>query len=376
MEQNLPQIKRLGTDKNLAFPSPDRAGTIRTTVRTAPILASRCLGGRFIVPRRVIKKTWKDLRWLAAYTVIMVLMIPFALLPLKSSSALGGKLGVLLYYLVGKWRRCGEQTITALLPKFQAQGTWNSPAAFIREVFSNLGILLPELSRLYFGTGRPLVDRVEFRGMENYEAAQREGRGIIAVTAHCGNWELMALALGLRTKPIAVVARHAKKAYFSKMLEKIRTRYGNKVIYRDHGVKDMLLFLKGNGMIGILPDQVVLPPHGILVDFFGRPCWTSAMPVKLALKTGSPVVPLFIHRENGRNIVTFHPALDLLATGSNDARILDGTTKMNRAIENHIRRYPTQWNWLYRRWKGVPASAPASPDCQARSRDFAGVARY
>jgi KDO2-lipid IV(A) lauroyltransferase len=137
----------------------------------------------------------------------------------------------------------------------------------------------------------------------------------------------------------------------------------------------MLLFLKGNGLIGLLPDQVVLPPHGILVDFFGRPCWTSAMPVKLALKTGSPVLPLFIHRENGRNIVTFHPALDLLAIGSNEERILDGTTKMNRAIENHILRHPTQWNWLYRRWKGVPASAPASPDCQALARDLSAVPR-
>jgi KDO2-lipid IV(A) lauroyltransferase len=308
----------------------------------------------------VIKTIWKDLRWLAAYAVIMIVMIPFALLPSKLSAALGEKLGVLLYYLLGKWRRCGEQTIAALLPHFQAQGSWNSSAAFIREVFVNLGALLPELSRLYFGTGQPLLDSVEFRGMENYDAAQREGRGIIAVTAHCGNWELMALALGLRTKPIAVVARHAKKAYFSKMLEKIRTRYGNKVIYRDHGVKDMLLFLKGNGLIGILPDQVVRPPHGILVDFFGRPCWTSAMPIKLALKTGSSVLPVFIHRENGRNIITFHSALELLATGSNEERILDGTIKMNLAIENHIRKYPTQWNWLYRRWKGVPDQ----PDCQ------------
>jgi KDO2-lipid IV(A) lauroyltransferase len=115
----------------------------------------------------------------------------------------------------------------------------------------------------------------------------------------------------------------------------------------------MLLFLKGGGLIGILPDQKVLPPHGILVNFLGRKCWTTVMPVKLALKTGSPILPFFIHRENGRNIVTIKPALELLTTGTDEERILDGSTKMNQAIEDHILQYPSQWNWLYQRWKGV-----------------------
>jgi len=77
------------------------------------------------------------------------------------------------------------------------------------------------------------------------------------------------------------------------------------------------------------------------------------MPAKLSLKTGSPLLPFFIHRENGRNIVTIQPALELLTTGSDEERILDGTRKVNQAIENHILQYPAQWNWLYRRWKGV-----------------------
>lgn len=301
--------------------------------------------------------SWDDIRWFAAYTALMIIMIPFALLPPRLSTFCGEKLGTLLYYLLGKWRRKGIQTITSMLPYLQAQPSWdsrlNSPDFIIRQVFANIGILVAELSRLYFGSGKPLIDAVEFRGLENYEKALSKGCGIIGITAHCGNWELMALALGLRTKPIAVVARTMKKDYFSRILEKIRTRHGNRVIYRDNGVKEMLLFLKEGGLIGILPDQKVLPPHGILVDFFGRQCWTTVMPVKLALKTGSPILPFFIHRENGRNIVTIKPELQLLTVGSVAERILDGSTKMNLAIENHILQYPTQWNWLYRRWKGV-----------------------
>jgi len=300
--------------------------------------------------------TWNDLRWFAAYVALMTVMIPFALLPPKLSVALGEKLGLLLFHLLSKWRRKGIQTVASFMPylSLHAPETQNSsPEEIIRQLFVNIGLLIAELSRLYTGTGKTLIDAVEFRGLENYEIAHRKGRGIIGITAHCGNWELMALAMGLRTTPIAVVARTMKKDYFSKVLERLRTRFGNKVIYRDNGVKEMLLFLKNGGLVGILPDQVVRPPHGILVDFFGRPCWTTVMPVKLALKTGSPILPFFIHRENGRNIVTIQPELDLLTEGSDQECILDGSIKMNQALEKHILQHPTQWNWLYRRWKGV-----------------------
>lgn len=300
---------------------------------------------------------WKDLRWFAAYIALMIVMIPLALLPQGVSIRAGEKLGFLLYHLLGKWKKTGIETVSSLLPYLQAQPSWNctenSPEAIIRRLFGNLGILVAELSRLYFGKGRPLLEAVEFRGLENYAAAHRKGRGIIGITAHCGNWELMAIAFGLCITPVGVVAREMKKDYFSRVLEKIRTMYGNKIIYRDNGVREMLTFLKGNGALGILPDQVVLPPHGMLVDFFGRPSWTTFMPAKLALKTGGAILPFFTHRENGRNIMTLYPELELLSEGSNEERILDATIKMNKAIEHHILQYPAQWNWLYRRWKGV-----------------------
>ncbi len=301
---------------------------------------------------------WDDIRWFAAYLALMTVMVPFALLPQKLSVRIGEKFGTLLYHILRKWRRTGIQTISETLPYLQAQPSWNSsensPEAIIRQLFANMGILIAELSFLYFGRGRNLLESVEFRGLENYEAAHRKGKGIVGITAHSGNWELMAIAFGLGVTPIGVVAREMKKDYFSKVLEKIRTRYGNKIIYRDNGVREMLTYLKENGALGMLPDQVIRPPHGMLVDFFDRPCWTTFMPAKLALKTGAALLPFFIHRENGKNITTIYPEIELLTVGSDAERILDGTIKMNQAIEKHILQHPTQWNWFYRRWKGVP----------------------
>jgi KDO2-lipid IV(A) lauroyltransferase len=299
----------------------------------------------------------KDLKWYAAYITLMTVMIPFTIIPLRLSVWTGGQLGKVLYFILPKWRRIGLETISLLLPQLEKYPEWReracSPDDVIRQVFVNMGIFIAELSRLYFGKDKELLESVEFKGLEHFERAREKGGGIIGITAHCGNWELMPLAIGAMVTPIAIIARTMKKDYFNRALEKIRLRHGNRIIYRDSGVKVMFSFLKSNGIMGMLPDQVVKAPHGILADFFGRPAWTTVMPVKLALKTGSPLIPFFIHREGGKNIITIYPEIELMTTGSDNERILDGTVKMNRAIEHHIIRYPDQWNWLYRRWKGT-----------------------
>jgi KDO2-lipid IV(A) lauroyltransferase len=299
----------------------------------------------------------KDLRWLGAYLGLKLLMLPFVIMPPRLAVPVGKLLGALLYRLLGKWRRTGVETLSAALPYLRSQPEWGggdaSAEEIIRELFANIGIMAAELSRLYFGNYRPLLETVEFRGVENFENARKKGCGVIGVAAHSGNWELMAAAVGASVCPLAVVARTMKKEYLDRMLEQIRTRHGNSVIYRENGVKGMFTVLKANGFVGILPDQSVKPPHAIPVDFLGQPAWTTIMPVKLALKTGSPILPFFAHREGDRTIVTIHPPLELLASGSDDERIMDGTIKMNRAIGEHVLRYPSQWNWLYRRWKGA-----------------------
>ena len=287
----------------------------------------------------------------------MILTIPFALLPLKTAVWTGEKLGLVLYRILRGWRILGYENIEKMLPWLRQQPGWdpayNSPARLTGELFENMGRLVAEISRLYHGIDRGLLETIEFRGMEHFDNASARGKGVLFITAHCGNRELMALSFGAKFKPVAVVAKPMKKQYIDKLLEKMRYRHGNSVIYRDHAVREILTTLKSNGIVGILVDQVAPPPHGVVAQFMGRPAWTTRMPVKVAMKSKAALLPIFIHREGVRNIVTIHPEMELGREGSEDERIQRDTDRLNRYIEEQIIRFPAQWNWFYRRWKGT-----------------------
>ncbi|NJD91026.1 MAG: lysophospholipid acyltransferase family protein [Geobacter sp.] len=303
----------------------------------------------------------ESLKWFSAYIGLLTLLIPFALLPLSVSAHLGRYLGRLLKIILPKWHRIGLQTVSERLDFMQRHPLWNSgnlqPGELIDQLFANTGLFIAELSKLYFGMDSELMAAVEIRGLEHYTTAHARGRGIIGITAHAGNWELMALTFGAKIHPVGVVARNMKRGYLDAMLEKIRLRHGNHLIYRDSGAKEMLQLLKNNGVLGILPDQVVKPPHGIPANFLGAPAWTSVMPAKLTIKTGCAMLPFFTHKEGGKNIITIYPELEIPQQGSEAERILELTTRMNSAIGEHVIRHPAQWNWLYRRWKGNPGAA-------------------
>jgi KDO2-lipid IV(A) lauroyltransferase len=144
-----------------------------------------------------------------------------------------------------------------------------------------------------------------------------------------------------------------KKQYIDTLMERMRSRHGNSVIYRDQMVRKILTLLKANGFVGMIVDQVAPPPHGVIAQFLGRPAWSTKMPVKMAMKSGAALLPIFIHREGDRNILTIHPEMELSTGGNEEERILRDTDRLNRYIEGYIIRYPSQWNWFYRRWKGI-----------------------
>lgn len=293
------------------------------------------------------------IRWLLETALIILFSFPVAVLPHKIALKVGEILGLSVFYIWGSRRKIAIENIKGV--KAISQPLTPNPHGLAKETFKNLGKSIVEIIKIYYGLGKSVIDNVEVRGVENYLKAKSKNKGVIFITGHCGNWELMALAFGVKVDNVSVVARMQDNPYLNRLVENIRAKYGNNVIYKKGALKGMLSGLKKNKGIGILMDQAVLKDEGYKIDFLRRPAWTTKMPALMAKKTGAAVVPIFIHRASGSNrdthVIHIYPEVALSAEDDTEKAIIEDTKRFSGFIENYIKEHPTEWLWIHKRWK-------------------------
>ncbi|QXE85838.1 lysophospholipid acyltransferase family protein [Geomonas nitrogeniifigens] len=304
----------------------------------------------------------KQVRWYLEMAFFVVVSSTIALFPNSVALSAGRLLGRTAFLFLGRRRRIAIANLEASLPFLERQPGWQGGTAkeVARGVFENLGCCIVEVCKIYRGRGQELIDNVEFRGLEHFDAAFAKGKGLIFITAHSGNWELLALAFGVHKHELSVVARRQDNPHLNRMVERIRKSYGNGLIYKDGALRAMFSALKKREVVGLLIDQAVQSEWGILADFLGRPAWTMRMPSLIARKSGAPLVPAFIHREGDKSVITIHPEYRLSAAEDPEVAAFEDACGLNRYIEEYVVRHPEQWYWVHKRWKNAPQPA-ASP---------------
>jgi KDO2-lipid IV(A) lauroyltransferase len=296
----------------------------------------------------------KTIIWPIQAAVFYLFTLAFALLPERFTGPAGQLIGRMSAFLIRRRRTTAIENINLALPAMSKKPDWNfprqSPEEIASEMFSHLGMSLIETCRLYHGRGIEVLEQIEVRGRENMEAAKARGKGVVILTGHCGNWELAALALARHfNTPMSVVARRQNNPWLNRMVEKMRLRYDNLIIYKDNAFRNMLSVIRKNGFIGLLVDQAVFPEEGALIDFLGRKAWASKAPVLLARKSGTAIVPAFIHREADHHVIDIYPELTFSSDKSDEAVAAD-VQKYSSVIEDFIARHPVDWYWVHRRW--------------------------
>lgn len=261
----------------------------------------------------------------------------------------GSALGLAFFFCSKRYRTVAIKNLRAAYP--EAGEEWVKKTAL--EVFRHFAREGLQFFRLLSLSRQEVDAMIDVEGTEHIDRALSSGKGCVAITAHYGNWELLARKLAMQGYAINVIARDSDDPGLTGMGTRMRESGGYKVFDKDQPIIGAFRRLKLNEILGILPDQN--ESEGILVPFFGRLARTATGPAVLALRSGAPMLSAFAHRkEDGRYLGRVYPIIDFQPTGDDEADIASLTALFTQAIETEVRTNPTQWLWLHDRWKSSP----------------------
>lgn len=266
----------------------------------------------------------------------------------KTSYKLASKLGSLWFAIDHRHRRIAIDNLTLV---FGQKRNAHEIFTMARSVFHNIAKIPFEIAWSIRVSEKELLKELEIRGFKNFEEAYSKGKGALLMTVHAGNWELLPSAITSAGYCLNFVYRPLNFKPVNIFLEQYRTRFGAKVIPKHRSLRKILKQLKNKECVGILFDQDPGIANGVFVDFFNIPTCTNKGLAFLALRTGAPVVPVFMVREGMRFFVEIGKEIPLYEGSSLETNIIVNTAAYNRSIEEFILAYPEQWFWVHRRWK-------------------------
>jgi len=223
--------------------------------------------------------------------------------------------------------------------------------------YAHLGRLVVEFLRFYWLSDARRAAMVRVENLEAILRAADQGKGLLVLTGHFGNWEVATLA-GISTFPqyrgrFHFVRRPLQPRWFDALVTRRFRRAGFGVLPKRGSLEAILQRLTAGDAVVYVFDQHAGGSDGIPVEFFGHPAGTFRSLAILALATGAPVIPAASWREpDGRHVLRFEEALPLVECENTTEAIRKNTRAYNAALERLVLRHPEQWFWVHRRWKG------------------------
>ncbi|MFM9905725.1 MAG: lysophospholipid acyltransferase family protein [Pyrinomonadaceae bacterium] len=264
-------------------------------------------------------------------------------------------LGTTPFILRNLWRT-GMRNLEIAFPAESV--AWR--ASVLNGTFENLGRVLGELSQFHKYTRDDLARFTEFDFDQEtktvYEKNKSEGRGVLLVTGHMGNWEMLVFAFAALYEPISYLARPLDNPKIEEMLTRFRIRFGNTPINKSNSAMLAIKILREGGGLGILSDVNAHPKEGVFVPFFGVPACTPTGAAMIAIRSNALIFPVVCvwEKEIGRYKLVHGDLLAPANTGNRRRDILETTAAYTAELERIIRQYPGQWMWIHKRWKTRP----------------------
>lgn len=287
------------------------------------------------------------------FFVLHLLASFFQNLSHKQALTVGSRMGDFLRILLTSKSRLTRTNLEKAFPELA--GT-EEIKRLEREIFRHFGKVGAEFLRFPVLSDDWIREHVSVEGLHYMNDLLGQGRGVLAFSAHFGNWELALKRLALEVPTqVHVVIRRIKDTNVHCFIKSYRERYGKAVsILQDHSAISVLKILKKNGIVVGVLDQNSSVDEGVFSPFFGRPAATYSSLSRISLKYGIPLLPVFDARISEENHhVKLGPPLLIPDLPEPDA-IQQLTDQATARIEENVRKYPEQWIWMHNRWKTVP----------------------
>jgi KDO2-lipid IV(A) lauroyltransferase len=260
----------------------------------------------------------------------------------------GKMLGNLLYYLAAPQRRVVRRNL-------QFSHIESSPQqiqSFAKRIFQHFGITILELLQMTCFSQKELLANLHIENKEILAEALARQRGIVLVSAHLGNyemaWQYVPCYFG---RQIVGVAKKMRNVRLDRFIHQIRTRFGNRILYKKGALPEMVQTLRQGEIVGILMD-ISRRFEGVEVTFLGRRATATPAAALLGIRCKSPIIPAFCHRNgNGKLIVCVEHPIEIQRTKDLRFDLQKNTQLITDRVEQALRNYPEQWNWMLKRWK-------------------------
>ncbi len=270
------------------------------------------------------------------------------LLSFEQAGRLGASLGSAVFNLTSLRKEVTLDNIRRAFP-LHAPEQVNDIA---RGAYCNYGRSICEMLWSQGKTEADLKPLVRIVNREIFDEAKAGARGIILLSGHFGSWEMIVLSLRLNLGvPFLIIAQEQRNRLVDRFINAGRSRFGNTVVYMSESVRKTIQTLKNGDTVALLGDQSA-PKESVFVDFFGRPAATHRGAAVFSLKTGAPLVMMFlVRRADGKSDAHFERVDETNLGATPEDQVIELTRRHTAILERYIRAYPDQWLWMHKRWK-------------------------
>jgi KDO2-lipid IV(A) lauroyltransferase len=273
------------------------------------------------------------------------------LMPRSPAVFTGAVIGYLAYLVIKKDRMKGDRSLRLVYGDELSPG---QRRAIIRNLFINFGKNIVDVIRFKRHYRDQIKNLVDCEGLEYFENAYNKGRGVIAVTGHIGNFELLAAHFVELGYAVAVIGREVYDVRLNEMLVANREAMGLVNIDTRDSPRSVLKALKKGYAVGVLIDTDSVRVRGAFMPFLGRLAHTPVGQSILGLRAGAAFVPMACVRNGKRYKIIVRPEIVIRRTDDFESDVYNITRKCNEVLEEIVDQYKDQWIWIHSRWRTEP----------------------